>query len=52
MLPIIIEDMIKNLTNTQIHVDKRQFYYTTLLNIKGAVDKAIVKYENEKNFKN
>lgn len=48
MLPAIIEDYIKNLTNKNTHIERRQFYYTTLLKIKEEVGSAIAKYEKEK----
>lgn len=48
MLPAIIEEYIKNLTNKSTHVEKRQFYYMTLLKIRDEVGTAIAKYEKEK----
>lgn len=48
MLPAIIEDYIKNLTNKNTHIEKRQFYYSTLLKIRDEVGSAITNYENEK----
>ena len=48
MLPTIIEDYIKNLTNKNTHIERRQFYYMTLLKIKEEVGSAIDKYEKEK----
>jgi hypothetical protein len=48
MLPAIIEDYIKNLTNKNTHIEKRQFYYVTLLKIRDEVVTAIAKYEKEK----
>ncbi len=51
MLPAIIEDYIKNLTNKNTHVEKRQFYYMTLLKIRDEANNAIQKYEKEKNRK-
>jgi hypothetical protein len=48
MLPAIIEDYIKNLTNKNTHIEKRQFYYVTLLKIRDEVVNAITKYEKEK----
>jgi len=48
MLPVIIEDYIKNLTNKAVHIERRQFYYTSLVKIKEAVEKAIRDYEIEK----
>jgi len=51
MLPVIIEDYIRKLTDKNTHIETRQFYYTSLLNIKQAVEKALSEYEREKNFK-
>lgn len=51
MIPVIIEDMIANVTNNKTHKERRQFYYTTLLAIKEKIDKAIKDYEREKNFR-
>jgi hypothetical protein len=48
MLPTIIEDYIKNLTNKNTHIERRQFYYVTLLKIRDEVGNAIAKYEKEK----
>jgi hypothetical protein len=51
MLPVIIEDYIRYLNNKAVHVEKRQFYYTSLVNIRNAVNRAIEKYDEERNFK-
>lgn len=51
MIPVIIEDYIKNLNDKKTHVERRQFYYMSLKNIKDAVEKSIDDYEREKNFK-
>lgn len=51
MLPAIIEDYIKNLTDRTRHIEKRQFYYLTLLNIQKSIEEAISKYEKEKNIR-
>lgn len=51
MIPVIIEDYIRKLTDKKTHIDQRQFYYTSLMNIKDQVDKAIKDYEREKNFR-
>lgn len=48
MIPAIIEDYIKNLTSKNTHIEKRQFYYVTLLKIRDEVINAIAKYEKEK----
>lgn len=51
MLPVMIEDYINKLNDKSTHIERRQFYYTSLLNIKKAVEKALKEYEREKNFK-
>lgn len=51
MLPIIIEDLIGKINDKSTHPEKRQFYFTTLTNIKTSVDKALKDYETERNFK-
>ena len=51
MIPVIIEDYIKNLTNKNTHLEKRQFYYTTLININEQIEKALEDYKTERNFK-
>lgn len=51
MIPVIIEDYIKKLNDKSTHVERRQFYYTSLINIKEAVEKSLKDYEKEKNFK-
>jgi hypothetical protein len=51
MIPVIIEDMIKNLTDKRVHFEKRQFYYDSLIKIKKSIEKAIEIYERERNFK-
>lgn len=51
MLPVIIEDYIKKLNDNSTHIERRQFYYDSLVKIKNAVEKALKDYEREKNFK-
>jgi len=51
MLPAIIEDIISKITDRKSHVEKRQFYYVTLLKIRDEANSAILKYENEKNLR-
>jgi len=51
MLPVIIEDYIKKLNDKSTHIERRQFYYDSLMKIKNAVEKALKDYEREKNFK-
>lgn len=53
MIPTLIEDLISKITDKKQHIEKRQFYYVTLNNIKSAIEKAIVSYEKEKfNYNN
>jgi hypothetical protein len=49
MIPVLIEDYINKLTDKKIRIENRQFYYTSLLEIKKHVEKAITQYEVEKN---
>jgi hypothetical protein len=47
MLPVIIEDLIRKLTDTSVHKEQRQFYYSTLVMIRKQIDRAIAIYEKE-----
>lgn len=51
MIPVIIEDYINKLLDKSTRLESRQFYYTSLLEIKKQVEKAIQKYETEKKSK-
>jgi len=51
MLPVIIEDYIAKLIDKNTHIERRQFYYTSLISIKQAVEKALDEYEREKKFR-
>jgi hypothetical protein len=51
MLPAIIEDIISKIADKKTHIEKRQFYYATLLKIRDEANTAILKYEKEKNRK-
>jgi len=51
MIPVIIEDYIRKLNDKSTHIERRQFYYTSLLKIKEEVEKSLKDYEREKNFK-
>lgn len=51
MIPVNIQDYIKNITNDSVSPEKRQFYYDTLVRIKTEIDKSIAKYELERKFK-
>jgi hypothetical protein len=48
MIPTLIEDLIQKLLDNKVHREKRQFYYTTLLNIKNATEAALEKYNKRK----
>lgn len=48
MIPVIIEDLINKVTDKKARIETRQFYYTSLLEIKKRVEKAISQYEMEK----
>jgi len=51
MIPVIIQDYIDKILYKSTHPERRQFYYDTLLKIREAINQAVVKYEQERNFK-
>jgi hypothetical protein len=51
MIPVIIQDYIDKLLNKSTHVEKRQFYYDTLLKIRDAINVAVLQYEKERKFR-
>lgn len=51
MIPVIIQDYINKLSEKTTSTESRQFYYSTLLNIKMAIEDAIKDYEKEKHFR-
>jgi hypothetical protein len=51
MLPIIIEDYVTKLNESSTSIERRQFYYASLIKIKEAVEVSLKKYESEKNTK-
>jgi len=51
MIPVIIEDYISKLLDKTTHIEKRQFYYDTLIKVKDAINKGLTSYENERRFK-
>jgi hypothetical protein len=51
MLPVIIQDYITKLLDKKTHVERRQFYYSTLVTIKTSIDKALKDYDTERKFK-
>lgn len=50
MIPVLIEDLINNVTNKSRSLESRQFYYTSLLEIQKHVEAAVTKYNNEKDY--
>jgi hypothetical protein len=50
-LPVMIQDLITNLLDNRSHFEKRQFYASSALNIKNALDEALKSYEREREFK-
>lgn len=46
-LPILIEDMIRKVTDKTQNVENRQHYATTLRNIQEAACKALAQYDKE-----
>jgi hypothetical protein len=48
MIPVVIEDLINNVTNKSRSLESRQFYYMSLLEIQKQVNAAILKYNYEK----
>jgi hypothetical protein len=51
MIPVIIQDYVDKILDKSTHPERRQFYYATLINIRESINQAIVKYEQERNFK-
>lgn len=51
MIPVMIQDYIDKISDKTIHHERRQFFYSTLVNIRTAIDKAIMNYEKEKAFR-
>jgi hypothetical protein len=47
MIPVIIEDLIRNVTDESQSTDKRQFYYVTLKEIEKDISNAIAKYDKK-----
>lgn len=48
ILPVIVEDLIRKVTDENLHPEQRQHYVKTLEDIKDAADKAISKYNLDK----
>jgi len=51
MIPVLIEDYIKNLLDKTKHTDRRQFYYDSLIKIRNVITNSIELYEKERKFK-
>jgi len=47
MIPVNIQDLVRNTTDTSQSVYRRQFYYDTLVKIHQASGIAIAAYERE-----
>ena len=51
MLPVMVEDLIKKVTDSSTHPERRQYYVKTLGDIRDAADEAIKKYETDRNVR-
>lgn len=51
MIPVIIEDYIRNLLDKSTHKERRQFYYDTLSKVRDSINTALQKYDQERSFK-
>lgn len=47
-MPVIIEDLIRNVTNSKLHHEKRQHYAVTLETIVKESQKALAQYERDR----
>jgi hypothetical protein len=47
MIPVIIEDIIRNVNDERQSTDKRQFYYITLKDIEKEISAAIANYDKK-----
>jgi hypothetical protein len=47
MIPVLIQDYIEKTCDAKVHIEKRQFYYDTLVKINKAITDAIKLYETE-----
>lgn len=47
VLPVLIEDLIKKVTNSKVSVEERQHYASTLRNIQSAIGSALTQFDNE-----
>tara|TARA_Y100000389_G_scaffold54036_2_gene49919 strand:- start:4682 stop:4861 length:180 start_codon:yes stop_codon:yes gene_type:complete len=48
ILPVMVEDLIKKVTDQNLHTEQRQHYVSTLKNIRDAADEALTKYNIDK----
>lgn len=51
ILPVMVEDLIKKVTDSSTHPERRQYYVKTLEDIRDAANEAIKKYEADRNFR-
>jgi hypothetical protein len=51
MIPVLIEDYIKRLSDKTTHPERRQFYYDSLAKIRDAINIALSQYEKERKFR-
>jgi hypothetical protein len=51
MIPVIIQDYIDKILDRKIRPENRQFYYDTLIKIQESINQAVIRYEQERNFK-
>ena len=48
VLPVIIEELIDKVKSDKLHPEQKQYYVTTLENIRNEADKAIQQYEKQR----
>ena len=48
VLPVIIEDLIRKVTDAKLHHEQKQHYVKTLEDIKSEADKALKIYEAQR----
>lgn len=47
----MIKEKIDSLLDKSVHVEKRQFFYSALLDIRDAINTAVASYEKERKNK-
>lgn len=50
-LPVIVEDLISKVTNSNVHPEQRQYYAKTLEDIVSEAQRALKTYEMHRNFR-